>query len=83
MNWFMQLFRRGKIYGDLAEEIEEHLAEKVEALVAGGMSRKEAELTARRRVWECDANRGTGPRSLDVAEDREPSRTTSGLPFAG
>ena len=48
MNWFLQLFRRGQIYGDLAEEIEEHLAEKVDALVAGGMSRKEAELRARR-----------------------------------
>ncbi len=49
MNWFMQLFRRSQLYGDLAEEIEEHLAEKVEALVASGMSRKEAELTARRQ----------------------------------
>ena len=48
MNWFVRLFRRGKIYGDLNEEIEQHLAEKVEALVAGGMSRKEAEFTARR-----------------------------------
>ncbi len=48
MNWFMQLFRRGQIYGDLAEEIEERLAEKVDALVAGGMSRKEAEFAARR-----------------------------------
>jgi len=48
MNWFTQLFRRGQIYGDLAEEIEEHLAEKVDALVAGGMDRKQAEHEARR-----------------------------------
>jgi MacB-like periplasmic core domain len=48
MNWFMRLFRRGRIYGDLAEEIEEHLAEKVDALVAGGMNRKQAALRARR-----------------------------------
>jgi predicted permease len=48
MNWFTQLFRRGQIYGDLAEEIEEHLAEKVDALVAGGMDRKQAEHKARR-----------------------------------
>ena len=47
MNWFIQLFRRGRIYDDLAEEIEEHLSEKVDALAAGGMSRKEAEFTAR------------------------------------
>lgn len=48
MHWFTQLFRRDKIYGDLQEEIEQHLAEKVEALVQSGMNRKEAEFTARR-----------------------------------
>jgi predicted permease len=49
MNWFKQLLRRGQIYGDLAEEIEEHLAEKIDALIAGGMSRKEADFDARRQ----------------------------------
>jgi len=48
MNWFKQLFRRGQIYSDLAEEIEEHLGEKIDALVAGGMSRKQAEFAAKR-----------------------------------
>jgi hypothetical protein len=37
-----------QIYSDLSEEIQQHLAEKVEALMAGGMSRKDAEYAARR-----------------------------------
>src|SRR5712672_3844476 len=48
MNWFKQLFSRRRLYGDLSEEIQEHLEEKIEELVAGGMSRKEATYAARR-----------------------------------
>ena len=48
MNWFRQLFTRNRIYSDLSEEIEQHLAEKVDALMASGMSRQQAEYTARR-----------------------------------
>jgi predicted permease len=48
MSWFTQLFSRRRIYGDLSDEIREHLHEKVEELVAGGMSRKDAEAAARR-----------------------------------
>ena len=48
MNWLKQLFSRRRLYGDLSAEIEEHLAEKVEELVAGGMSREEATFAARR-----------------------------------
>jgi putative ABC transport system permease protein len=48
MNWIKQLFSRRRLYGDLCPEIEEHLAEKVDELVAGGMSREEATFTARR-----------------------------------
>jgi putative ABC transport system permease protein len=48
MNWIKQLFSRKRNYGDLSAEIEEHLAEKVDELVAGGMSREEATFTARR-----------------------------------
>jgi hypothetical protein len=33
--------------GDVSEEIQEHLREKVEELVAGGMSREEAAFAAR------------------------------------
>ncbi len=48
MNWVRQMFRRRRVYGDLSEEIRAHLEEKVEELVEGGMTRKEAEGAARR-----------------------------------
>jgi putative ABC transport system permease protein len=48
MMWFRRLFSRRRLYGELSEEIREHLEEKIEELVAGGMSRKEAEHAARR-----------------------------------
>ena len=48
MKWPRQLLSRRRIYGELSKEIEEHLAEKVEELVAGGMSRRDAEAGARR-----------------------------------
>ena len=34
MTWLRQLFTRRQIYSDLSEEIQQHLAEKVEALMA-------------------------------------------------
>jgi predicted permease len=49
MNWLRQLFQRRQIYNDLAEEIQQHLAEKVETLMAGGMSRRDAEYAAMRQ----------------------------------
>jgi predicted permease len=48
MNWLRQLFSRQRMYGELSEEIREHLEEKTEELVAGGMSREEAAYAARR-----------------------------------
>src|SRR5580704_16533267 len=48
MSWLRQIFSRRRIYGDLSDEIREHLQEKVEELVAGGRSRKDAEAAARR-----------------------------------
>lgn len=48
MQWFKQLFTRGRRYGDLAVSIEEHLEEKIEELMEDGMSREDAERTARR-----------------------------------
>jgi len=48
MNWFKQQFSRGRLYNDLSDEIQQHLEEKIEQLVASGMSREEAAHTARR-----------------------------------
>jgi macrolide transport system ATP-binding/permease protein len=48
MNWFRQLFARRQIYADFSAEIQQHLAEKVETLVARGMSRRDAEFAAKR-----------------------------------
>jgi putative ABC transport system permease protein len=48
MNWIKQLFSRRRLYSDLSAEIQEHLAEKVDELVARGTSREEATAAARR-----------------------------------
>jgi putative ABC transport system permease protein len=48
MNWLKQLFSRRRLYGHLSDEMQQHLDEKIEELVATGMSRKEAAAAARR-----------------------------------
>lgn len=48
MSWLKQLFSRRRIYNDLSDEIHQHLEEKVEELVAGGMDRQKAISTAQR-----------------------------------
>jgi len=48
MKWLKQLFSRRRMYGELSEEIRGHLQEKIEELVADGVSRKDAEAAARR-----------------------------------
>src|SRR5580704_12292461 len=48
MNWLKQLFSRRSLYNDLSEEMQQHLEEKVEELVATGLSKKEASAAARR-----------------------------------
>jgi putative ABC transport system permease protein len=48
MNWIKQWLSRRRLYSDLSDEIQEHLAEKIEELVASGMSREEATHAARR-----------------------------------
>ena len=49
MNWLKQLFSRRRMYRELSEEIQAHLDEKVEELVAEGMPREEAKRAARRQ----------------------------------
>jgi predicted permease len=48
MNWLPDIFRRRKIYDDLAEEMRLHLEERTAQFVSEGMSRKQAEQAARR-----------------------------------
>jgi putative ABC transport system permease protein len=48
MNWFKQFLSRRRLYNDLSEEMQQHLEEKIEELVATGLSRKEASAAARR-----------------------------------
>src|SRR5215831_3323848 len=49
MNWLKQLVSRRRQYRDLADEMAEHLQEKVEELISSGMPRPEAETAARRQ----------------------------------
>lgn len=48
MRWLTKLFSRRRIYADLSQEIQQHLEEKIEELVAGGMAWEQAEYQAKR-----------------------------------
>jgi len=48
MNWLRQLASRHREYHNLSEELAEHLEQKIEELISEGMSRADAETTARR-----------------------------------
>lgn len=48
MSWLARLFSRRRIYSDLSSEIQEHLAQRIEELIAEGMPKKDAEAAARR-----------------------------------
>src|SRR6476661_8844131 len=49
MNWLKQLVSRPREYSNVSEEIAEHLQEKIDELMSGGMSRPDAEAAARRQ----------------------------------
>jgi len=38
MSWLKQLFERRRVFGELGEEIQSHLEEKIEELVAEGVA---------------------------------------------
>src|SRR5580704_18528690 len=48
MNWLRQMFSRRRLYNELSDEMQQHIEEKIEELVAAGMSKKEANAAARR-----------------------------------
>ena len=47
MNWIPNIFRRGKLYNDLSEEIRLHIEERAEQLMQEGVSPAEAQRAAR------------------------------------
>ena len=49
MNWLKMLFSRRRLNNELSAEIQQHLDEKIDELVASGMSQKEAAAAARRQ----------------------------------
>jgi predicted permease len=75
MSWFSRLFLRRQIYSDLAEEIQQHLSEKIEALIAEGMSRNEAEHAAKRafgnltRIEESGREAWVWPKTENILAD--------------
>ncbi len=48
MNWIRQIFTRRRVYGDLSEEIQQHIAEKTDELVEQGLPHDQAAEAARR-----------------------------------
>jgi putative ABC transport system permease protein len=48
MGWLGQLLSRGRRYHEVSESIREHLDEKIADLMDDGMTREEAERSARR-----------------------------------
>lgn len=59
MNWLKQLLFRRRLYEDLDKEIASHLEERIEELVAGGMSVKEATAVARREFGNVEFTKET------------------------
>lgn len=66
MPWLKHLFSRRRRYDELSESIREHLEEKIADLMDRGMTREEAERTARREfgnvalIEERSAKSGSG-----------------------
>jgi len=75
MSWLRQLLSRRRLYGDLSEEIREHLAEKVDELVSAGVSREEATAAAHRQFGNLTLTEENGrevwrwPRVEDLMQD--------------
>ena len=75
MSWFSRLFLRRQIYSDLSEEIQQHLSEKIEALMSEGMSRDDAEHAAKRafgnatRIEESGREAWVWPKTEDILAD--------------
>ncbi len=75
MPWLRDLIARRRNFQDLSEEIQQHLQEQAEALMSRGMSRDQAERTARRsfgnvtRIEESGREAWTWPRLEQLFTD--------------
>jgi hypothetical protein len=69
MSWFTPLFSRRRISNDLSAEIQEHLDERIEELIAEGMPRKRCRGCGAARIWERDVDCRRQPGSVAVAID--------------
>ncbi len=67
MSWLTPLFSRRRIYSDLSAEIQEHLDERIEELIAGGMPKKDAEAAARREFGNVTLIAEDSPGSVAMA----------------
>src|SRR5271154_1037650 len=81
MIWLKQIFYRHRLYSDLSDEMQQHLEEKIEELVATGMPKKEATAAARRSFGNLTLTENDGrevwqwPRIESLFTDiRDPSR---------
>ncbi len=74
MNWFRQVLHAKSNLQRLSEEIEQHLTEKVEALMDFGMSPPAGRTSRPTRVRQCSQSERARPRNLDVATHREHAR---------
>ncbi len=63
----LNIFRSNRISRDIQREIDFHIAERVDALVAGGMSEREARVVARRQFGNVGAQQEQ-TRRVDIAE---------------
>lgn len=62
-----RMFRRRRVYDDLSAEIGAHVDEKVDDLVAAGMSRADALAAARRRTLATASQAGRRRSSMTAA----------------
>jgi predicted permease len=79
MRWLVSLFSRRRRYDDLSASIREHIEERTEELMEGGMPKKKAEQTARREFGNVAL---VEQRSREVWQWRAVESVASDLKFA-
>ena len=72
MTWLRRLVARRQLERDLADEIDAHLAERADELVAEGLTRDEAHRRARREFGNVTAIEERGREVWRLCRDRGP-----------